>query len=367
MGAGGVPLGTIEVAAATVAAGWRAVVASAGGPGVDALEAVGATHVVLPLATKNPFLMWRNAARLGAVIGDRKIDIVHARSRAPAWSAEAAARKTGCRFVTTFHGTYGHANALKRRYNAVMTRGDAVIAISAHIARHMESVYDTPRDRIHVIHRGVDPARLDPLRIDQARVAALHAKWGVAENVPVVLLPGRVTRWKGQAVLVEAIARLERRDLVCLLVGDAQGRHGFGAELNAQIARHGLTDCVKLVGGCDDMISAYALADIVVSASTDPEAFGRVAIEAQAMGKPVIATAHGGAMETVIDGETGWLVTPGDAAALAQALGNLWGSRDALHDMGKAGIAHVANYFSTETMCAATLALYQSLLTERSK
>ena len=363
MAAGGVPLGTIEVARATVAAGWRAVVASAGGPGVEVLETAGAKHVTLPLASKNPVVMWRNAADLVTVIANERIDIVHARSRAPAWSAAAAARRTGCRLVTTFHGTYGHANAVKRRYNAVMTRGDAVIAISEHIARHMETVYATPRDRITVIHRGVDPARLDPARVDPVRVAALRQKWGVAEGIPVVLLPGRVTRWKGHTVVVDAIARLGRRDLVCLLVGDIQGRRRYGADLGAQIARHGLSDVVKVVGGCDDMASAYALADMVLSASTDPEAFGRIAIEAQAMGKPIIATAHGGSAETVIDGETGWLVPPGDATALSDALSHLWDTAGARARIGEAGIAHVAAHFTAEKMCAATLALYRSLLT----
>ena len=179
------------------------------------------------------------------------------------------------------------------------------------------------------------------------------------------MLPGRITRWKGQHVLIEAIAGQDRRDLCCLLVGDAQGRDGYRAELEAAISSHGLETAVLLTGPCDDMPAAYRLADIVVSASTDPEAFGRVSIEAQAMGRPVIASDHGGSRETVRDGETGWLVPPGDPAALADALGNLWLRAGDLERMGRAGIERVRRNFSKDKMCAETIALYRALL-ERS-
>ncbi len=362
MGAGGVQRGTVEIARAQIAEGWTAIVASEGGPGVAALETVGATHVTMPVASKNPVTMWRNAHRLTQLIETRDVDIVHARSRAPAWSASAAARRTGRRFVTTFHGTYGHANALKRRYNAVMTRGDAVIAISEHIARHLQAVYGTPRDRIRVIHRGVDIEQFDADKVGEDRCATLRHAWNVPDQTRVIMLPGRITRWKGQLVLIEAIAAQSRRDLRCLLVGDAQGRDGYRAELEAAVTRHGLSDIVRLAGPCDDMPAAYRLADIVVSASTDPEAFGRVAIEAQAMGRPVIATDHGGARETVVDGQTGWLVPPGDVGALAGALDHLWLPADELARVGQAGIEQVRQNFTTDKMCAETIALYRTLL-----
>ncbi len=362
LAAGGVQRGTVEIARALVNAGWRAIVASEGGPGVAALEAVGGTHLTLPVARKNPLTMWRNADQLARLIERQGVDIVHARSRAPAWSAAIAARRTGRRFVTTFHGTYGHANALKRQYNAVMTRADAVIAISEHIARHMQAIYGTPRDRIRVIHRGVDLDLFDPAQADGPRVAVLRAAWDVPDGVPVIMLPGRVTRWKGQHVLIDALARLDRRDFCCLLVGDDQGRDGYRADLDAAISRYGLGDVVRLTGPCDDMPAAYRLADLVVSASTDPEAFGRVAIEAQAMGRPVIATDHGGARETVVEGETGWLVPPGDEDALAEALKNLWCPENVLRPIGDAGIAHARARFTIDKMCAETMAVYQELL-----
>jgi len=362
MAAGGVQRGTVEIARAQIAEGWRAIVASEGGPGVAALEAVGATHVILPVASKNPVTMWRNVGRLAHLIEAHSVDIVHARSRAPAWSASAAAHRTGRRFVATFHGTYGHANALKRRYNAVMTRADTVIAISDHISRHMQVVYGTPKERIRVIHRGVDTDLFDPEKVSEERRTALRRAWDVPEGVRVVMLPGRITRWKGQHVLIEAIAAQSRRDLCCLLIGDAQGRDGYRAELEAAVERHGLGSIVRLTGPCDDMPAAYQLADIVVSASTDPEAFGRVAIEAQAMGRPVIASDHGGARETVIEGQTGWLVLPADVDALAGTLENLWRPIQELTRLGQAGVTHVRQDFTVEKMCAETIAVYRAVL-----
>jgi glycosyltransferase involved in cell wall biosynthesis len=363
MGAGGVAQGVVEVAGALGKAGFRAVVASAGGPGVAELEAAGATHLTLPLASKNPARIWRNARHLAAAIRAFGIDIVHARSRAPAWSAALAARRTGARFMTTFHGTYGHGNALKRRYNAVMAAGEVVIAISEHIARHVAATYGTDPARIRVIHRGVDARRFDPAAVAPARIEALRRSWGIAGDAPVVMLPGRLTRWKGQLVLVAAMAQLTRGDAVCVLVGDAQGRERYRSELEATIARLGLEGRVRMPGACADMPAACRAADLVVSASTDPEAFGRVLVEAQAMARPVIATAHGGALETVAEGETGWLVPPGDPAALAAALERALAlDADARARMGAAGRARVLDRFTTEAMCAATLAVYRELL-----
>ncbi|HEX9647045.1 MAG TPA: glycosyltransferase, partial [Alphaproteobacteria bacterium] len=263
-------------------------------------------------------------------------------------------------------GTYGHSGALKRRYNAVMAAGEVVIAISEHISRHLTAVYGTDPARIRVIHRGVDLGRFDPAAVAPERVAALRAAWGIAGESRVVLLPGRLTRWKGQAVLVEAMARTARADVACVLVGDAQGRERYRAELERAIRRHGLGDRVRLAGACADMPAAYLAADLVVSASTDPEAFGRIAVEAQAMARPVIATAHGAALETVADGETGWLVPPGDAEALAAALARALALDPAARAaIGRAGRARAARLFTTEAMCAKTLAVYRSLLEVR--
>ncbi|PIW29905.1 MAG: glycosyl transferase [Rhodospirillales bacterium CG15_BIG_FIL_POST_REV_8_21_14_020_66_15] len=361
--AGGVERGTVEIAGAVVEAGGRALVASAGGPLVHDLARVGAEHVELPLASKNPVTLWRNVDRLAQVIRAEKVDIVHARSRAPAWSAWAAARRTGAHFVTTFHGTYGAGNHLKRVYNSIMTRGERVIAISQFIAGHVHQLYGVPAGRIRVIHRGVDLDRFDPARVSAQRVVNLAADWMLPDGMPVIMLPGRLTRWKGQPVVIDALAKLGRKDVRCLLVGGDQGREDYRAELEAMIAARDLNEVVRLVDHCDDMPAAYMLTDVVISASTDPEAFGRVIAEAQALGRPVIATDHGGAKETVMSGETGWLVPPGDAEALAVAIARVLALDSAQRSTlaGKA-IANVRDNFSKAAMCAKTLDVYDEVL-----
>jgi len=361
--AGGVERGTVEVADAVVRAGGRALVASSGGPLAREVERAGGTHVTLPLASKNPFVVRANARRLAEVIEREGVDIVHARSRVPAWSAWWAAKATGRRFVTTFHGTYGAGNWLKRRYNAIMTRGDRVIAISAFIAEHIRQVYGVPASRIRIVHRGVDLGRFDPKLVTAERVIKLANAWRLTDGLPVVMLPGRLTRWKGQTVFLDAIARLGRNDVRAALLGGADGRENFRAELERRIARLGLESVARLVDHCNDMPAAYMLADVVVSASIEPEAFGRVVAEAQAMGRLVVATDHGGARESVVAGETGWLAPPGDPDALAEAIkGALAVSPDSRRAIMERAQAHIAENFSKEAMCAKTLAVYDELL-----
>lgn len=362
LGAGGVERGTIEIADALVREGFRAFVASAGGPLVARLEALGARHVTLPLATKSPVGIWRNAAALAGLVRTEGIAILHARSRAPAWSAWLAARRSGARFVTTYHGTYNEGLPGKRFYNSVMARGERVIAISHFIAEHLRARHGTDPARIRIIPRGVDEALFDPAAVAPERIARLRDAWGLPEGRPVVMLPGRVTRWKGQGVLVEAMARLPG-DALAVLVGDAQGRAGFLDELRGRIAALGLADRVRLVGHAEDMPAALLLADVVVHASTDAEAFGRTVIEAQAMERCVIASDLGGPRETVQEAVTGWRVPPGDAAALAAAIGRVLALRaeDRAASGARARAAVLAGYTKAR-MQAATLAVYRELL-----
>ncbi|WP_340643625.1 glycosyltransferase family 4 protein [Roseococcus suduntuyensis] len=356
--AGGVERGTLEIAAALVAAGQRAVVASAGGRLVPALEALGARHVMLPLATKSPWGIWRNAARLTALIAAEGVSLVHARSRAPAWSALWAARRAGLPFVTTYHATYSENFPGKRAYNAVMAKGDRVIAISHHIADHIRARHGVAEDRLRIIPRGADLSLFDPARVDPSRAAALRAGWGVPEGASLILLPGRLTRWKGQAVLVEALARLPGAHAV--LAGDAQGREGFVAELRALADRLGVADRTHVVGHVADMPAALLAADVVVHASVQPEGFGRTVVEAQAMGRPVIASDLGAPRETVAQGVTGWRVPPGDAAALADAIAHVLAlDAAALARLGRAARAAAP---SVAAMQAATLAVYSEML-----
>src|SRR5271154_4202583 len=359
---GGAERGTVELAAALTAAGWSAYVASAGGPLERDIARGGAAHLTLPLASKNPLVMRRNQAALIRAIRHLGIDIVHARSRAPAWSAWAAAGATGRHFVTTFHNAYGAGSALKRWYNSVMSRGERVIAISEFVADHAASMYGVGADRLRTIPRGVDLEIFDPARVGAQRIASLARQWRLPDGVPTVMLPGRLTRWKGGLDFIAAIAALGRRDICCLLVGTEQ-RRGFRRELEAAIERHGVGGLFRIVEECRDMPAAYMLADVVVSASTDPEGFGRIIVEAQAMGRPVIATDHGGARETIVPGTTGWLVPARDPAALAAAIGAALslgsGERSAL---AKRAASHIAANFTHEAMCARTIAVYEELL-----
>ncbi len=363
---GGVERTAIDLTAALTRRGWRALVASAGGPLEHEIRRAGGEHFTLPLDSKNPLRMSANARHLAELIRAQRVDVVHARSRAPAWSAHAAARRTGVLFVTTFHGTYGHGGALKRRYNRIMLKGERVIANSAFIGAHIRNVYGMAEDRLVVIPRGVDVARFDPEAVSNERMITLSTAWRVPDGRPVVLLPGRITRWKGQEVLLDALVALGRPDVFALLVGDDQRRPRYRAELLRKIGALGLEGQVRLIGPCRDMPAAYKLADVVVSASTDPEAFGRVAVEAQAMGRPVIATDHGGSRETVIPGATGWLVPPGDAAALAGALERALRLGPAARaELAAEARHHVLERFTVTHMTEATMAVYSDLLAWR--
>jgi len=366
--AGGAERSTVDVATALVDAGFAALVVSEGGRMESELRAAGAVSIHLPVASKNPLTMLRNARRLRTIIREYGVGLVHARSRAPAWSALMAARRESIPFVTTHHGTYNARGGLKRFYNSVMLRGEAVIANSAWTAEHLKSVHSVVAKRVEIIPRGIDMEKFDPARVSPEQVAALRENWRASDQDRVVLLPGRLTRWKGQLVLIEALSYLKSENrlppnLHAVIAGDAQGRRAYVDEIVSAIAKGSLGDRVTLAAHIGDMATAYRASDIVVSASTEPEAFGRVAAEAGAAGRPIIATDHGGARETVVDGESGILVPPGDAHALGDALARLAAlPPERLSAMGARGHAHVAARFTVEKMCAATLALYGDLL-----
>lgn len=357
---GGVERGTVEMTQAVAEADGVALVASAGGPMVGAVQRSGGRHIVLPLQYKDPLTLWRNAARLAAVIRKERVDIVHARSRAPAWSAWLACRRTGAHFVTTYHGTYTEGLPFKRRYNAVMARGEAVIAASRFIADLIVARHRVDPARIRVIPRGVDPAVFDPDSVSAERLARLERAWRMPEGTPVVLLPGRLTGWKGQGVLIDALARLVRRDVWGVLVGADQGRRHYADALMAQAARLGIAERLRIVGHCDDMPAALQLATVVVHASTQAEAFGRVVIEAQAMARPVIAADLGGPVETVQHGVTGWRVTPGESAALAAAIETVLAMAPA--ELRAIGARARAGVPTVRAMQDATLEVYEAVL-----
>lgn len=363
LAAGGVERGAIEIAAAVTEAGGTALVASEGGPLERHLVRAGAHHIELPLASKSPRVMWRNVGRLVEVIERFGVDIIHARSRAPAWSARAAARRGGCHFVTTFHGTYNFRGPIKRAYNAIMTKGERVIAISDFIARHIHDNYKVDPARIEVIHRGVDLDIFNPAEVSAPRMVHLATEWRLPDGQPLIMLPARFSRWKGQTLLLDALTRLSDLEFSCVLIGADQGRVAYRRELEDRIDRLKLRNRAFILDHCNDMSAAYMLADVVVSASTEPEAFGRVISESQAMGRPVVASDHGGAREQVLPDVTAFLFEPGNADALAAALRRaLVLTTDEREHVRRQAEIHIRANFSKDRMCARTLALYDDLL-----
>lgn len=362
LGDGGVERSTVEMAGYLSSKGMGNWIASAGGPLVAQAEKLGARHVQIAVGSKSPFRMLAAARKVARLIDEEQIDIVHARSRAPAWVAKIALRLAHrkVRYITTFHGVYSHGNALKRFYNSAMLRAPIVIANSQFIRDHIISVYGYPAAQIVVAPRGIEPAVFDPSAISADRRASVRAELGGSER-PLVVMVGRVTGWKGHSVLIDAIARLTRKDVDFAFIGS--GLDTVIAELMAKIAALGLSERVHFIGSRRDIPAVLAAADLAISASTRPEAFGRAAIEAQAMGVPVIATDHGGSRETVIAGTTGWLVPPGDADAMAKAIDEALSDPARRTEMGANGRANVLAHFTTEAMLEREFSGYTRVLT----
>jgi glycosyltransferase involved in cell wall biosynthesis len=371
--AGGAERTAVDVAAGLAQVGARALVASEGGRLVGELQAKGGVWVPFPAATKNPASMLYNVRRLARICHGERVALVHARSRAPAWSTLGAARALGIPFVTTYHGSYSGRSGIKVQYNSVMARGDAVIANSHYTADLIRSVYPGSADRIRVIHRGTDFSAFAPGAVAPDRVEALRKSWGVAPHERIVLLAARLTGWKGQKVLIEAAGKLRAaglQDIGFVLAGDPQGREAYVRELDNLIKARGLGGIVRRVGHCADMPAAFLAASVVTVPSTEPEAFGRSAVEAQAMGTPVVVSDLGAVPETVLfpplvppQERTGWRVPPGDPDALAAAVGEAL----SLGAMSKAAFAararaHVERHFSLERMVGDTLEVYAALL-----
>ncbi|NBC20117.1 MAG: glycosyltransferase [Alphaproteobacteria bacterium] len=369
--AGGAERTVLEITEALREAGARSLVATRGGRMARDLEALGGEVVRIDARSKNPLTLRANSRRLAALVAARGIDLIHARSRAPAWSALWAARKAGAAFVTTYHGAYSGGNRAKILYNSVMARGDRVIANSDWMAAHVRAVHGLGEDRLVTIKRGVDLMSFDPDTIPPERARDQRAAWGLHpdDRRLVLLLPGRLTDWKGQRLAVSALARMsdeERAERVLVCMGDAQGRADYVEALQRDVAEAGLTGAVIIAPHSPDMPAALLAADIVISASIRPEAFGRIVAEGSAMGRPVIAPDHGGAREIVLDGETGTRFAPGDPHALAGAIRTLvaLGERGR-KALGETGRAHIAANYSKRGLQAATLGVYSQLLGAR--
>lgn len=365
---GGVERGTLEMAEAITQAGGRALVASSGGRLVPLLHSLGAEHITLPdCGSRNPAHVIRNARMLARILTEHNVAIVHARSRIPAWTARMACRRTRTSFVTTWHGVHANTVPGKKLYNSVLASGDRVIAISEHIGRMLERDYKVPVSRLRVIPRGADISQFSPEAVSGQRMHQLAEQWAVPAGSAIILMPGRLTAWKGQTLVLQALAQLEaalpEQHWHCVFAGSDKPDGRYVQELTHLAHTLGLDDRIRFAGHCDDMPAAMALATMVLVPSLRPEPFGRVVVEAQAMSRPVIVSHHGAAVETVDNGVTGLCVPPGDAAHLADAMFTvLTAPKTTLADMGAAARQTVLTHYTTEAMQHATLGVYDELL-----
>ena len=365
MNRGGVERGTVEIAEAISARGWKAVVICNGGRMENQLRRAGAEVYTLPVDTKNPLKWPAVRRRLKAVLLSVGADIVHVRSRAPAWIALPLTRAMGIHSISTIHSKFVPQNFVKRIYNQKMLSADGIIAISDYVKSVITSHYGeaVSEKAIQVIHRGVDLDVFDPAKVSQHRIVRLSETLNLPDDGPVVMLPARATEWKGHAPLIEAVARLEAKDVTLLLLGAGDGHSRFIERLRALAIKTGLDGRLRIASGTDDMPAALMLADVVAMPSTIPEPFGRVALEAQAMGRPVVAFKHGGAIESIQEGETGWLAEPNNVEDLARCLQlalKLGPRQRAI--WAKRARAHVESAFSTQQMCEKTLEIYADFL-----
>ena len=362
---GGVERGTIETARALKEAGIANAVASQGGPMVAQLEALGIPHFTLPLMSKNPFVIRANASRLADLATKEGVTLMHVRSRAPAWSTYWASKRCGIPWLATFHGVYGtKPGFLKIPYNRIMLKGLRTICVSDYVRQHVLDTYHPDPAQLVRIHRGADTDAFRPDAVHPDRVRAKKCDYyGFPEDMPVITFPGRLTFWKGQTVFLDALRLMRHKRLGVLFIGSDQGRTDYSDHLREMASR--LSDDTKVVfrDHTREIQKVYALSDIVVNASSaQPEAFGRTIPEAQAMGVITVATAHGGACETIRDGVTGFLVPPGDEKALAAKLDEILDmDEDRKRKIREASIASVRENFSIAKMCAETIRLYREL------
>ena len=361
---GGVEIGTTEIAEALCAHGIKNFVASKGGRLVHELDKLGVQHFTLDLKTKNPFKIRRNAKKLAEIIKENGINIVHARSRAPAWSAYWAAQEAGVHYMTTYHGTYGLGPfGLKKFYNRVMTYGERVIAISNHIRKHLIDNYIIDQNKIRLVHRCVNTLRFNPDSVTQARKINMIKEYNIPEDKPVILLGGRITHWKGQHLLIKALAKMQTQNFYCIIAGDEQGREAYLAYLKKLAEKYGLSSRICFHGKVLDMPALMSVSSVIVSAAIEPEAFGRISVEGQAMGKIVVASNIGGSLDTITDGVTGKLFESNNPYSLAEALDwDLSRSETERKEIVEAGFKNVKDNFTKEIMCDKTIAVYKELV-----
>ena len=370
LGYGGAETGCYDIAHYLPENDCGSFIVTSGGELLKFIDKKKVKIIKLPVHSKNPLIIFINFLALVAIILVKNISIVHARSRAPAWSCLLAAKITGRKFVTTFHGTYNFNNKIKKFYNSVMVRSDLIIAGSNFIFSHIKDNYTkylNAKKKLLVIFRGINVDYFDPTTKLDSDEKKLLKKWQIEKDKKIILLPGRLTGWKGQEVFIEAInlvnIELGYEAFYAVILGSDQGRDLYKKKLIRITEQHRLNNQVKFIDHCNDMALAYKVSDIVISASIEPEAFGRVAVEAQSMEKPIIASDIGGSNETIIDEKTGFLFESNNAKSLSKKILKVLSMDETLlQSIGKEGRKNIIQKFNVEKMCFSTYSEYKRLL-----
>ena len=369
---GGIERGVVEMNNYLVKNGYNSIVLSSGGKMVYQVEQGGGKHITLNVATKNPLKMWSNISKIKKIIIENNVDVVDVKSRAPAWSAYFACKRAKCPLITSIHGNYSISkfpiSIFKKLYNSSMVKGDYIVCVSNYVKDYAFKNYKKFKEKyannkVKIIHRGVDVKVFNPEIESQERIIRLTNSMSLPNDKSIILLPGRLTEWKGQLYFMDVLAKLKHKDFLCLIVGDAKGHEKYRDRLKQKIKELKLDGYVRLENHVLDMTALYMISDIVVSSSIRGEAFGRVVPEAQAMERMVVGTAIGGSLETVIDGKTGWLVKPEDKDKFAEII-------DMILDMpiekrlqiGKKARKHIINDFTVDKMCEKTVDVYNEAI-----
>ena len=370
LGYGGAETGCYDLAHYLSEVGCKSYIITSGGELIKYIDKKKVTLIKLPVHSKNPLLILVNSILISFIILFLNISVVHARSRAPAWSCYFATKMTRRKFVTTFHGTYNFQNKIKKFYNSIMVKSDLLIAGSNFIFSHIHenySKYLNPKNKFLVIFRGINTEYFDPNNIKQDDIIKLKNLWKLDKKKKIILLPGRLTSWKGQEMFIESLNIFRSTnpeiDFTAIILGTDQGRTVFRKKLENLVQQYDLIKNVKFIDHCKKMPLAYYLSDVVVSSSIEPEAFGRVSIEAQSMKKPIVASNIGGSNETIINEKTGLLFESGDAKSLSEKIiRSITMDETSLELLGKEGRKNIIKKFNVEKMCFSTYSEYKRLL-----
>tara|TARA_B100001996_G_scaffold369178_1_gene342362 strand:- start:424 stop:1578 length:1155 start_codon:yes stop_codon:yes gene_type:complete len=370
LGYGGAETGCYDLAHYLYEMGCKSYIVTSGGELIKYIDKKKVTLIRLPVQSKNPLLILINSILISLLILFFNISIVHARSRAPAWSCFLATKITGRKFVTTFHGTYNFTNSIKKFYNSIMLKSDLIIAGSNFIFSHINknySEYLNSKKKFLVIFRGINTEYFDESTILESDEDKLLKKWDLKRGKKIILLPGRLTSWKGQDLFIESVNILNKElgheAFYAVVLGSDQGRDIYKKKLMRLVEQYRLNNQVKFIDKCKNMPLAYKISDIIISSSVEPEAFGRVAIEAQSMQKPIIASNIGGSNETIINDKTGFLFEAGKPESLSKKIMEvLQLDETTLKSIGNEGRKNVIKKFNIEKMCLTTYSEYKKLI-----